>query len=364
MIAVMISLAVLLFASRLRMLQRLWQLPLKNGEGFFLAQQVPPDFYRAAGARLFHSYHASVLAALVLDAPLAIWLALANRYLALSIEQLLMLVISGVFYNFIAVYFSSRATALCGSPPETQVTSLQLSMAPRRLRDYTIPAVEGVIVVATLLALALLARSYMLSLSYPSNHFLRRAFRAGVLLNIWVLYWQAGFLLLKGVFVRWRMPLPAKRTEDFRRWRTAWLRHSLRIFDAVRVLCAVSLLGAMSWLLFGHQWPGYAKNVVLALAALGTLFYGVYVTRQRRRLAATERELRPVEMAKEFPRWPVAEGHYLAGGLLYFNPDNPRVLVRSAQGVALNLAHRTIHIGAVYFAGLIALAIWMAKLTH
>lgn len=69
-------------------------------------------------------------------------------------------------------------------------------------------------------------------------------------------------------------------------------------------------------------------------------------------------------MVKEFPRWPVAEGHYLAGGLLYFNRDNRHVLVRSAQGVALNLAHRTTHIGAVYFAGLIALVIWMAKLTH
>ena len=92
------------------------------------------------------------------------------------------------------------------------------------------------------------------------------------------------------------------------------------------------------------------------------LVYAVYVAREGRRLAATERELRPIEMVKEFPRWPIAEGRYLAGGLLYFNRDNPRVLVRSTDGIAVNLAHRNTFIALAYFMGLIAVVIWMVRL--
>jgi len=40
-------------------------------------------------------------------------------------------------------------------------------------------------------------------------------------------------------------------------------------------------------------------------------------------------------MVKEFPLWPIAEGRYLAGGLLYFNRDDPWVLVRSPDGIAV-----------------------------
>jgi uncharacterized membrane protein len=212
----------------------------------------------------------------------------------------------------------------------------------------------------TLLAMGLLARDY--KLSFTAGASMLRVLRRGLLLTVWVLYWQIGFLLIKGMFVHWRMPLPSNQTEEFRRWRMAWLRHNMRIFDAVRLLSALSLLALMSWMTYGHEWPGIVKITVLVVAFLGMLVYAVYVTREGRRLAATERELRPVEMVKEFPRWPVAEGRYLAGGLLYFNRDNPRVLVRSTDGIAVNLAHRNTFIGLAYFMGLIAVVIWMVRL--
>jgi len=56
-------------------------------------------------------------------------------------------------------------------------------------------------------------------------------------------------------------------------------------------------------------------------------------------------------MVKEFPRRPIAEGRYLAGGLLYFNRDNPRVLVRSTDGTAVHLAHRDTFMGTGIFHG-------------
>lgn len=353
--------AAFLFAARLNLLRRVWRLPLKNGEGFFLAQQVPTDFYRAAGVPLFRRYHRAIVAPVVLDLPLALWLLLTHRWIALTLEQIVALVASIVVYNFMAAYFSARATFLCGD--QGRPTNLQLSMEPRRLRDHTTAAVEVVIVVATLLALGLLARDYRLSLAADAGPWLARILRGGSLLTVWVLYWQLGFLLLKVVFVRWRMPLPVNRTEDFRRWRMAWLNHNMRTLDAVRLLSALSMLAFMAWMTYGHELSRAGRVSVFVVGGAGMLVYAAYVGRQNRRLAAAERELRPVEMVKEFPRWPIAEGLYLAGGLLYFNRDNPRVLVRSADGIALNLAHRTTYIGFGYFMGLIAVVIWMVRLT-
>ena len=363
MTAIVISSTAMLFLVRLQLLHRMWRLPLKNGEAFFLAAAVGPDFYGGAGAPLFRRYHLSLFFPLVLDAPLAMWFAFTVRFVALGLEQLLAMVVSIVLYNFMVAHFTARATAVSGVQEE-RPASMQLSMTPRRLRDHAVPAVEAVIVVASVLALALLAWSYVLSLRPGASHTIVRVFRGGAVLTVWVLYWQIGFLLLKGVFVRWRMPLPANRTEDFRRWREAWLTRNLKIFDAMRILSALGLLGGITWINYGRHWPLPVQIAIVLVAGLGLLVYAVYDMREGRRLAATERELRPVEMVKEFPRWPVAEGRYLAGGLLYFNRDNPWVVVRSAQGIALNLAHRTIYAWTAYFIGLIALMIWMARLAH
>ena len=225
MTAIVISFAALLFFSRLRLLHRVWRLPLRNGKNFFLAQQVGPDFYRAAGAPLFRRYQTAVFVPLVLDVPLALWLVVTGRYVALALEQIVAMVASIFVYNFMAVYFSACATCLCGD--QGRPTSLQLSMAPRRLRDHTVLAVEAVIVGGTLLAMGLLARDYKLFLAAGASMF--RVLRGGLLLTVWVLYWQIGFFLLKGMFVHWRMPLPSNQTEEFRRWRMAWLQHHMRV---------------------------------------------------------------------------------------------------------------------------------------
>src|SRR5258708_2552644 len=354
-----ISMAMVMFVFRLFLVRRMWPLPLKHGENFFLAQRVGPGFHHEAGAPLLRRYHISLFVPLA-DVPLALWLLATGRHTFLALEQVLAMVAAVVVYNVMIVHFSYRAAAIAG-PQEERPTTLQLSMAPRSLRDHTIPAVEVVIVVSMVLGLALVARSYLLSVSPGADHAEVRAFRGGVVAAAWVLYWQIGFLLLKRVFVRWRMPLPANRTEDFRRWRAAWLSHHLKIFDAVRVLCALSLLGGAMWMNYEQGWSRATQIIVFCAALLGMAVYVIYVLREGRRLAAAERELKPIELVKEFPRSPIATGRFLAGRLLYFNRDNPGVIVRSAQGVAINLAHPTTYIWTAYFLGLVGLALWMAR---
>src|SRR5579862_3939999 len=259
---ILVPLALMLFAMRIRTLQRVWRLPLRNGEEFFLAQRVEPDFYRSAGAPLLRRYHVSALITSLLDAPLAAWLIATGRYADLAIEQLLVLVVSIVAYSFMVPHFSALASLLCVSQKEPPTTSLQLSMTPRRLRDYTIPGVEVIVVAATLLALGMVTRCYAHSLAVNASVSDFGALRGGTLLAVWVLYWQLGLLLLKGAVIRRRMPLPVNRTEDFRRWRMAWLSHKLRGFDATRIFSALSLLFAMTWVTHRREWLHMERTIL------------------------------------------------------------------------------------------------------
>jgi uncharacterized membrane protein len=344
-----------MFAIRLLVLHRVWQLPLKHGEGFFLGQRVAPGFYREGGKTLLRKYRGSLIAPAVLDLPLCLWLVSTHKLEYAFFEQWLAMVVTLVVYNLIAVHFSSRAMTLLGDAEKRPATAV-LSMAPRRLRDYANPVVEGVVIVAIIAGVVLIARGYVLMASGGSQ-----AFRGGVAAAIWILYLQAGLLLLKGVFIRWRMPLPAKRTEDFRRWRSAWLSYHLKLFDAVRLLAALGLLSGALAKLYGNGWSRPVLAVAIPAWVLILTAYIAYIVRESRKVVAVEREVKPIELVKEFPRRPIPDGRFLAGGLLYFNRDNPGVVVRSEQGIAINLAHPSTYLWVGYFAGLAMLLIWMAR---
>jgi hypothetical protein len=174
-----------------------------------------------------------------------------------------------------------------------------------------------------------------------------------------VLHFQAGLLLLKVVFVRWRKPLPRQRVEDFLRWRAGWLRTNLRILDDLRLVFALSFASLIAWRTAEPHGSSLALKAALGTVAVLIATAVVDASRERRRLAALEKEIRPIELVREFPRKPVAEGRFF-GRSLYWNRDNPGILVRGPDGVALNLAHSSTYVWAAYFVGLALLLAWIA----
>ena len=175
MSVLMISAAVMLVAVRLITLRGFWRLPLRHGEERFLGQRVGPQFYREAGAPLLRRYHVSLAVALVLDAPLSLWLAFTQRYAFLFFDEFIAILVTIVAYNVIVVHFSYRALAMGGLAEEPPAaTTLQLSMAPRRLRDHTNRVVEPVILAALLSTLLMLAHGYALSAEAAGGHAAQR----------------------------------------------------------------------------------------------------------------------------------------------------------------------------------------------
>ena len=359
---VMILAAVLVYAVRLNKVRALWRLPLKNGEGWFLAQPVPPGFHGGAGADLLSRYHRALFLPFAIDAPVTVWLATSGRYVLLACAQWLAIVMTLILDNILIAHFTYRAVTMVGPAEEPRATAVHLSLAPRRLRDHTRRWVELLVGGALLISAAMLIRAHVLAAGGANAH-MTRVFHSGVAFTTWVLYLELGLVLLKVVFVRWRLPLPANRTDDFRRWRGAWLGFHLRFFDALRVLFALIPPSSLVLLTFKQaSSPRFAIGM-LAVWVLGILVFTLFLARERQRLAAVEREVRPIELVKEFPRRPVPKGRFLAGGLLYFDRDNPGVLVRGERGIALNLAHPSTYAWAAYLIGLVAVMTWMVQVT-
>ncbi len=358
----LIGLLALSLGMRLLSLRRFWRLPLRHGAGWFLSAEVGPDFYRGVGAQLLRQYRRWLLAAFVVDLLVIAALALSGKFFYVLHEQFIAIVLSVVWFNFTLMQFAYRAKALAAPSPSQPATAVQLSLATRRLRDYTNWPLEALLI-GLLLGAGLLLLDWRTGFPGLIPAHVRAEARPdlGLFGTVWLLYLQVGLLLLKHLFVRVRMKLPMKRAEDYQRWREAWLTYHLRVFDATRLLCAFVLLCLAinttttvepSWSLGG--WLILGGSVVLATF----LFYTI---REQRRLAVVQREIKPIELVKEFPPTPVAEGRFLAGGLLYFNRDNPVMLARSPQGLALNLANRSTYLWLAYMAGLVLLLTWQAS---
>lgn len=351
--------ATLILFLRLNKVRRFWRLPLQKGADHFMSIRVQPGFYQRDGAQLIKRYRRALLIAVLLDSPLIVWLAVKQRYDFLLVEQFVMMIVGAVVYNLIIVHFSYQAQTISGIDQVSQPTTLQLSMSTRRLSDQTNWIAEGIVIAGMLAAIVMILRAYLSSPHDAEDY--RAMLRGGLMLSAWIIYLQIGLLLLKIVFVRWRMPLPAKRTDEFRQWRAVWLRYHLRILDLIRMLAAIVLCSG-AWIKL--KWLGWTNDAVVAACIIWIPSFAVFLTlavREARRLAAAQRELKPTEMIDEFPRRPVPQGRFLAGGLLYFNRDNPVVIVRSINGVAINIAHPSAYVWLAYFVGLAVLTAWLAS---
>src|SRR5262249_20920337 len=141
---------------------------------------------------------------------------------------------------------SARAAAIVGGSDDRPATAVQLSMAPRRLRDHSRRSVELAVGASLLVSMALLGRGHALAAaSLHPEHALHVQARL-LLLAAWIFYLRWGLLLQRLLSAGGRSPLRGRRREASRRWREAWLAHHLQLFDALRVLCALGLVSAVA----------------------------------------------------------------------------------------------------------------------
>lgn len=337
-----------LVVTRALSLGKFWRLPERRGRDWFLSAELGEARMRDAGAALLRRFRVWLLAPLAPEAVVVAVLFALHRPLYVLYEQVAAFVLLAIYYNLLVTNFAIRANALVARDEQSPApTAVRLSLAPRRLRDHTVWAVEAAIAAVLVAAIALFA------MQAPP--------RGGAFGLLWLLYVQVGLVLLKRVFVRWRMKLPMRRADDYTRWRTAWLAYHLHIFDAIRVICALALLFAEICLRFEERVPALTDPLVLGGIWLATVVaLGVFGRRERARLAAVEREVQPATLVKEFPPSPAVEGRFFVGGVLFYNPNVPSAVARGATGIAINLANAGTYVWAAYLLGFVLLLVEQA----
>lgn len=331
-------------AARVRGTVRRWNQPFLRGEDWFFDVHVKPGFYAGPGRKILHRYWMRIFVSYAVEIPLGIAV-FASGHLGFFLPLILGMAAFIHAFHMISVNMAEReATPFAVEEPEQEVATFALSLKARRLRDYTDPRVEWVIVLSLVVAFALLVRYYF---SAPEHHNFRMVFGAAL---FW-LYGQLGLLLAKQVIVAWRAPIPQSQVEEHMTAREEARKLYLRVCDRGRLLLALSTLCWPLLLSAPAGTQGIAATVWISVFLVVGIVLGVWQEIRRKRMLAVSLRARPVKLPdlmgkSEALRWPVC-----------YQPSAPMAVLKGVHGYSLNLANQLTQLGAAYVAGLVVLLV-------
>jgi hypothetical protein len=300
------------------------RLPLSGGPQTIFGTRLESSICKGLAARKLRQYRWSLW---LLYALTGSSIVLLNSRLDQTPARYLVSIVGAVVYTALAMLlygaFGARLRRFAVVEP-----SIPLAIAARRrsLLQYSSWRIEFPLLALNAFALALAGG--------------RQELAPTVLL----LYGQALLLFLKHAAVHSSLPLPAVGTESYLSLSEKLLRTTTAYLDRFRFLCA-ALLAAMSLLT-----PSLGLIVGLAVAVFGLWD----LNRTYRKWTALSAQLRSLVDRDYLPR---LEGKkdFLAGGLLYFNPTDPSVVVSGPVGYTLNMANPRSAIFVLAVLGLITL---------
>lgn len=346
----------ILFIYGVAVLWRLWgmkkklSLPKLRGEGWFFSLQVGPRFYQEEGKEIYFMYRVWLWAPLVAELIFAVPVIYSGRvvYYAILVFGGCALSIAG--HIALARKYIKKVKALKGITCPPPARSIALSLQPRELRAYSSTPIEygfAFAMVASLASLAILARRD------PGD------WREIIFLPLLALYLQAGVLLVKKALVRWRLALPVEGADQYHALREETRRYFLRICDWFRGVCVFLMVfwAVRAWVTNEEtEWMVWCVSIVLYLGIwMGFL---VKISRDVSRLLALAKQVEPVDLSHS-SRKRVEDGRFSLGGFVYYNPDNPSLLVRGTRWRSVNLANQRFYGYLAYLAGFVLLMFWL-----
>jgi len=335
------SYVVLWGGTRIRGGIRRWREPLRRGPEWFFNVHVQPGFYSGEGKKILRAYWLLMLMPYAVEIAAAAAIFISGHYMNLSWLIIAMAALVHGNHLISVDYAERQARRFAISEDEQPVSSMVLSLQPRRLRDYSSRTVERFIIFSTMAALIWLVKYYFKSPVPPS--FLM-VFGGPLVL----LYWQLGLLIVKVGIVSWRTPVPREQAEEHLQAREAARKFYLKVCDWDRLIIT-------TWLVF---WPfilsappalrtPFAKYYLVALLAV-TVFVSIWKEIGRNSVLKASLRARPMRM----PDFLHTEN---SSWLLCYQPATPMLVIRGARGYSLNLANRLALLGTAYLAGLVML---------
>ena len=338
-------------------------MPVMRGERAFFGVRVDAETYRGAGRRALRRYRQTLFGVFVLTGALGYYASISlGRPVFSALATLGTTAAAFLVYGLYARQV--RPFAVPGGG-----TRFASSVRTRRLGDYTLPWVEACVVLFTLAAFGVLGYFYprlpeMLPVHWNAagevDRWARKSLSSVFFLPALGVYLQVFFFVLKRDLVQAKMTLPATNTEEYLRGKERFLAANIRLIDLVRAVIA-ALFFAISWLTVVTSLPEFKRfeTAVQAavLSSVGVMLVGVGYFLWR--MVAVNRELDELT-GEEYVQRATEEEHWRHGGLTYYNPEDPALVVEKLTGIGytLNLAHRAVRYRLALMAGIPLFVVW------
>lgn len=355
--------ATALLASEVILLVIFAWMPLMRGERAFFGVRVSPETLRGEGRRLLRRYRLTLAAVFVLLGGVGYY---STVRLAQPLPSVLASLAAAAAAFLIYAFYARRVRPFAVAGGETRFAS---SLRARRLEDYTLPWLEASVVLLTCAPFALLGYFYPRlpelmpvhwNLWGEADRWARKSLSTVFFLPALGVYMQLLFFVLKRDLVQAKLTLPARNTEEYLRGKERFLTANMRLLDWARagvavLFCAIALLTVSTSV---PEFNRYAAAVSVAIVAsvvlmVGGSFYFIW------RMAAVNRELEELT-GDEYVQRAAEEERWRHGGLTYYNPDDPALVVEKLVGLGytLNMAHRAVRTRLALLAGVPLFVLW------
>lgn len=337
--------------------------PLMRGERAFFGVRVSEETYRGEGRRVLARYWQALGAVFVLTAGVGYY---SSAHLGWPLLSAFALLASAAAMPLVYLFYARRVRPFAVAGGQTRFAS---SLRARRLDDYTHGWVEALVVLLTLAPFAALGYFYPQlpalipvhwNLAGEADKWVPKTFSAVFFLPALAAYMQTLLLVLKRDIAQAKLTLPAERAEEYLRGKEQYLAANLGLLDWARA-CLAALFLDISLLTVFTALPEFGGLAAAANAGIwvfvGLLLAGVIYFIWR--MAAVNAGLEE-SFGDEYVQRAADEKHWRHGGLTYYNPEDPALVVEKLVGLGytLNMAHRAVRYRLALFAGIPLFVVW------
>jgi uncharacterized membrane protein len=329
-------------------------MPVMRGEDAFFGVRVSREFYEKEGRAILRRYWFWLLMFFVEVEAVGILVSLYRAELPLArIAAMPLVVLPAVI---LYIFFYRQVKPFASTDEEQRFAS---ALKRRHLSEYTNLYLEAAVLLLTVIPSLFLVYYYpQLPEKIPvhwdwrgrPDDWAQKSFGSVFFLSMMFVYLQGLFLLVKHGLLSVKMTLPAERAEEYLRGKEEFLSTIMKMMDWVRLLVATMMSALLLNIVFTSvEHLRHLSAFVAAVDSLSTLALFAVCAYFIVRLVIIDRRLKKT-VGRVYVQRGRDAAHWYAGGLFYYNPEDPALFVEKMVGFGytFNMANRWVYLYLAY----------------